>query len=85
MPNTTTQANVWSNPVTSGGITAVYNIGPGGSGAGPLAAAQQRSDRERLWVIGGTAMTFDQVVEELFPDDTPQKTRFLLKYAGAQP
>jgi hypothetical protein len=84
LPNTTTQANVWSNPVTSGGITAVYRM-TGPSGTVARAAAQQRSDRERLWVIGGTAMTFDQVVEELFPDDTPQKTRFLLKYAGAQP
>ena len=76
------QSQVWSAPVTSQGITAVYNIGAGGSGGGALAAAQAQQQAERQWVIAGKSMTFEEFTQELFPDHTPGRTRFLLKYTG---
>ena len=34
------------------------------------------------WVIAGQFVTFEEFTQELFPDDTPGRTRFLLKYTG---
>lgn len=33
------------------------------------------------WVVDGKSMTFQEFVEAVFPEDSPQKTFFLLKHA----
>jgi len=33
------------------------------------------------WMIDGNSMTFQQFVETVFPEDTPERTFFLLKYS----
>ena len=33
------------------------------------------------WMVDGKSMTFQEFVEAVFPEDTPEKTFFLLKYS----
>lgn len=32
------------------------------------------------WMVDGDPLTFEQFVERVFPEDTPERTFFLLKY-----
>jgi hypothetical protein len=53
---------------------------PGGGG-GPVSQLG-RVVKQPQWVIAGQFVTFEEFTQELFPDDTPGRTRFLLKYTG---
>lgn len=33
------------------------------------------------WMVDGKSMTFQEFVETVFPEDTPERTFFLLKYS----
>jgi hypothetical protein len=45
--------------------------------------AQQRwaTGQRTEWMINGCAVTFEEFVERVFPEDSPTKTHFLLKYS----
>ena len=53
-------------------------------GGGPAAPPASRVIKQPRWVIAGQFVTFEEFTQELFPDDTPGRTRFLLKYTGDQ-
>ena len=36
------------------------------------------------WMIAGRVLTFDEFVNELFPDDCPERTYLILKYKGVK-
>ena len=35
----------------------------------------------KLWMVDGKSMDFDEFVQTVFPEDTPERTFFLLKYS----
>lgn len=41
---------------------------------------QQRQEQRR-WMIDGEPMTFKEFADRLFPEDTPERTMFFLKYS----
>lgn len=50
-------------------------------------AAQQfnqylhQQQEHHLWMINGKRMSFKEFADTLFPDDTPERTMFFLKYS----
>lgn len=44
--------------------------------------AQQTAYQQPKWMIDGCAVEFKDFVDIIFPEDTPEKTAFLLKYSG---
>lgn len=85
--------NIMGAPIGSGsGIANAYaqQSGPWTQGA---AAHQQALYNQQLmsiharqhapakWRVDGQDMTFEEFVEAVFPEDTPQKTFFLLKFS----
>jgi hypothetical protein len=44
-----------------------------------LAVRKKNASR---WVMAGKEYTFEEFVEAIFPEDSPQKTWFLLKFSG---
>jgi len=45
--------------------------------------AQQSRERSR-WMIDGKQMTFKEFADTLFPDESPERTWFYLKYSEGQ-
>ena len=41
-----------------------------------------QQQRPKRWMFNGVAMTFEEFVSTMFPEDTPEKTMFILKYKG---
>jgi len=55
--------------------------------ASQAAAAQQhwmsihaRQHAPARWMVDGRSMSFEEFVQTVFPEDTPERTFFLLKY-----
>lgn len=76
-----------------GGLANAFNLYAQQSGLNQLtqsAAAQQHAwnsiharniPEAPKWMVDGKSMTFQEFVETVFPEDTPEKTFFLLKYS----
>lgn len=43
--------------------------------------AQMQAFQKPQWVIDGQVVSFQEFTDRLFPEDTPEKTVFLLRYA----
>ena len=43
--------------------------------------AQMNAYQKPNWVIDGQVVSFEEFTDRLFPEDTPEKTVFLLRYA----
>lgn len=55
-----------------------YNVGMTGMSQGQLNAQSWTPPR---WMFNGKMMTFQEFVDAVFPEDTPEKTAFVLKYS----
>lgn len=42
--------------------------------------AQQEVEKKN-WMIDGVSMTFKQFADEMYPEDSPERTMFFLKYS----
>ena len=86
--------NIMGSPVSSGsGIANAYNPYQQQSTSGTLsqhaaAYTQQlmsiharQAEPPKHWMVDGKAMDFDEFVKTVFPEDTAEKTFFLLKYS----
>lgn len=45
-----------------------------------LMSIHARQHAPKQWMVDGQAMDFDEFVRTVFPEDTPERTFFLLKY-----
>tara|TARA_R110000868_G_scaffold169152_3_gene404030 strand:- start:259 stop:498 length:240 start_codon:yes stop_codon:yes gene_type:complete len=75
--------SLFNNSFGTGQQTAMNNaLGQAQSYNNALAAQQLGRPRYNpRWMIDGRELTLHQFADELFGDDTPEKTHFLLKYS----
>jgi len=76
--------NAWAqaNPYGGqGGGAAMSAYAQQALAAGAYAAQQRQAYMPKDWVINGKAYSINEFANEIFGDDTPEKTMFLLRYA----
>jgi len=65
----------WLSEIIGQGIAA--NI----SALGATGPQQQWAHQPPQWMLRGQAMTFEEFVTAVFPEDSPEKTAFVLRYS----